>query len=297
MKIIVTGLPYFGRKISALLNEADAGNNYIFLNTYYSNYDRLRFLLHILFAKTVYSINGATGKSFVLSLAIKFKKRVVFHWVGSDLFLAKDAIKNNTADKRFIDYPVHLTDSPWYVSDLNEIGINAKYLPLLSVDKVPDIVSFPSEFNVLAYIPQDDQEFYGISTIIELAKIFPEINFNIAGSGEYSGELPKNIKLLGWIKDMKPVFENTVVSIRFPKHDGLSFFVLESLLYSRYVIYNYELDNCILVKNIDDIKFRLSELIEKFKKGNLELNTKGRDFVIRKFSNENINILAKILTK
>ncbi len=297
MKIIVTGLPYFGRKISALLSQADTGNDYIFLNTYYSNYDRIRFLWHILFAKTVYSINGATGKSFVLSLAIKLKKHVVFHWVGSDLFLAKDAITNNTADKSFIDYPVHLTDSPWYVSDLKEIGITAKYLSLLSVDKVPDIVSFPNEFNVLAYIPQDNQEFYGISTIIELAKILPEINFNIAGSSECSAELPSNIKLLGWIKDMKPVFENSVVSIRFPKHDGLSFFVLESLLYSRYVIYNYELENCLLVKNIEEIKYRLSVLIEKFKTGNLELNTKGKEFVIREFSKENINKLAKILTK
>jgi hypothetical protein len=297
MKIIVTGLPYFGRKMSALLNEADAGNDYIFLNTYYSNFDRLRFLWHILFTKTVYSINGATGKSFVLSLAIKFKKRVVFHWVGSDLVLAKEEIKNNTADKRFIDYPIHLTDSPWYVRDLSEIGINAKYLPLLSVDKVPDIVSFPCEFNVLAYIPQDDQEFYGISTIIELAKIFPEINFNIAGSSEFSGELPLNIKLLGWIKDMKPVFENTVISIRFPKHDGLSFFVLESLLYSRYVVYNYPIDNSILAKNIEEIKSGLTELLDKFKSGKLELNIKGRDFVIREFSKENINKLAKILTE
>ncbi|MBI5541115.1 MAG: hypothetical protein HY951_13700 [Bacteroidia bacterium] len=297
MKIIVTGLPYFGRKISALLKNADAGNNYIFLNTYYSNYDRLRFLWHILTAKTVYSINGATGKSFVLSLAIKFKKRVVFHWVGSDLELARVAINNNTAEKRFIDFPVHLTDSPWYVTDLKEIGINAKYLPLLSVDKAPDSVSFPTEFNVLAYIPQDNQEFYGILSIIELAKVFPEINFNITGSSEYSVELPTNIKLLGWIKDMKPVFENTVVSIRFPKHDGLSFFVLESLLYSRYVIYNYPIDNSILAKNIEEIKSGLTELLEKFKAGKLELNIKGREFVIREFSQGNINKLAKILTK
>ncbi len=297
MKIIVTGLPYFGKKISALLNKADIGNKYIFLNTYYSNYDRLRFLWYILFSKTVYSINGATGKSFVLGLAIKLKKRVVFHWVGSDLMLAKKEIENNTADRRFIDYPFHLTDSPWYVRDLKAIGINAKYIPLLSIDKIPDEVEFPKTFNALAYIPQNDQEFYGFSTFIKLAKFFPEINFNIAGSSEYSEDLPNNLKLLGWIKDMKPVFDNSIVSIRFPKHDGLSFFVLESLLYSRYVIYNYELDNCLVAKNIDEIKNRLSGLIEKFKTGSLELNTKGREFVIHEFSKENINILAKILTK
>lgn len=297
MKVIITGLPYFGKKISDSLNEVDKGNNYIFLNTYYSNFDRIRFILLIFFTKTVYSINGATGKSFVLSLAIKLKKRVVFHWVGSDLVLAKAAIENNTADKRFIDYPVHLTDSPWYVRDLKEIGIVANYYPLLSVEKAPNIVSFPAEFNVLAYIPQDNQEFYGFSIIIELAKEFPEINFNIAGSSEYSGDLPTNIKLLGWIKDMKPVFENTVVSIRFPKHDGLSFFVLESLLYCRYVIYNNEMENSFYAKNIEEIKSILAELFIKFKAGKLELNNKGREFVIREFSKENINKLAEILTK
>lgn len=297
MKIIITGLPYFGKKVQAYLLEADKQNKYIFLNTYYSNYDRIRFLLHILTARVVYSINGATGKSFVLSLSIKLKKRVVFHWVGSDVILAKEAVEKKTVDENFLSYPVHLTDSPWFVDELKEIGIEAKYLPLLSIENIPNEIAFPLEFNVLGYIPQHDKDFHGFSTFIELAKAFPEINFNIAGLKETSESLPKNMKFLGWIKDMKPIFENTVVSIRFPKHDGLSFFVLESLLYSRYVIYNYSFEYCFLAQNMEEIKNNLNILLEKFRNGKLELNTKGREFVIHEFTRKNINALVEILTK
>lgn len=296
MKIIITGLPYFGKKVLANLLEADKQNKYVFLNTYYSNYDRIRFLFHILNTRVVYSINGATGKSFVLSLAIKLKKRVVFHWVGSDVMLAKEAVEKKTVDENFLSYPVHLTDSPWFVDDLKEIGIKAKYLPLLTVENIPEKPIMSGEFSILTYVPQDDQEFYGLPIIIEVAKQFPEIIFKIAGSKETSFPLTPNIQLLGWIDNMKPLFEKSVVCIRFLKHDGLSFFVLESLLYGKYVIYNRSFDYCNYASNVPEMISVISELYAKFRIGELAPNEDGREFVIREFSKENVLTLANILT-
>jgi hypothetical protein len=276
--------------------EADKQNKYIFLNTYYSNYDRICFLFHILTARVVYSINGATGKSFVLSLAIRLKKRVIFHWVGSDVLLAKEAVEKKTSDGKFLSYPVHLTDSPWFVDELKEIGIQAKYLPLLWVDNIPEKFVMSDEFSILTYVPQDDQGYYGLPAIIEVAKQFPEIIFKIAGSKETNLPLTPNIQLLGWIDNMKPLFEKSLVCIRFLKHDGLSFFVLESLLYGKYVIYNRHFDYCNYASNVQEMISVISELYSKFKIGELSPNEDGREFVIREFSKENVLTLADILT-
>ena len=295
MKIIITGLPYFGKKISAALMEVDPNNNYIFLNTYYSNYDRLRFLFHILTAKVVYSINGTTGKSFVLNLAMKLKKRVVFHWVGTDVVLAKDSIRTNQANEKFISYPVHLTDSPWFVGELKEIGIHADYSPLLVVNNVPVRRTIPAEFKILLYIPQADQEYYGLSVILEVAKQFPEIIFNIAGSECSDLPVSENVKFLGWIKDMSPLFSESSLTIRFVKHDGLSFFVLESLLNECHVIYNYDLKYCLKANNHQQISSYINDLFEKFKKSEFSLNTDGREYVVREFTVNNIQQLSQLL--
>lgn len=81
------------------------------------------------------------------------------------------------------------------------------------------------------------------------------------------------------------------------KNNGLSFFVLESLLFIRYMIYNYRVDNCILAKNIKEIKTNLKELLEQFNSGILKPNSHIREYVNIEFFKENIYGLAKILTK
>ena len=295
MKIIITGLPYFGKKVLANLLEADKKNKYIFLNTYYSNADRLRFLWHIWSSDCVYSINGTTNNSFVISMAIYLNKRVVFHWVGSDVILAKEAAEKKTINERFLKYPVHLTDSPWFVEDLKKIGIESRYFPLLTVENIPEKPVIPDEFSILTYIPQNDQEFYGLPAIIEVAKQFPEIKFKIAGSKETSLPITPNIQLLDWVNYMKPLFESSTICIRFLKHDGLSFFVLESLLYGKHVIYNRTFNHCNFASNVSEMASVISELFTKFRIGELAPNESGREFVIREFSKENVLTLSKIL--
>ena len=296
MKILITGLPYFGKKIQARLSEADKGNKYIYLNTYYSQKDRLRYLWYIWFSKCVYSINGTTGGSMVLSLAINLKKKVVLHWVGTDVLLAKKAIQENKADRRFLEYPVHLTDSPWFVNELKELGIAADYNPLLVVDSKPETRSTPEKFSVLTYIPQEDQEYYGLTSILEVAKRLPDIEFKIAGSEKTDLPISDNIKFLGWVNNMTPLFQQSIVTIRSVKHDGLSFFVLESLLHECHVIYNRGFDHCLFASEPENMYNLISDLFDKFKRKELELNRAGRDYVIREFTIDNILKLSKTLT-
>jgi hypothetical protein len=297
MKILITGLPYFGNKIREELTSFDPHNQYIYLNTYYSNKDRIKFLLHIWSAKTVYSINGATGGSFVLWLAIFLRKHVVFHWVGTDVMLARQAVKEGKANSKFLSQPVHVTDSPWFVADLKEIEIQAEFQPLLVLREMNYNLNFPSVFSVLCYLPAGKEDFYGVHVIHELALKFPEIRFQIAGSDGIGQPVAPNLIYHGWVKDMEPLFFASVVTIRWPKHDGLSFFVLESMAYGRYVIYNHSIEGVCFASGSEEIIQLLSDLKERHQAGKLELNMPGRNFVTKEFHREKVlGSLQKLVT-
>lgn len=298
MKIIITGLPYFGKKVADELQSFDSGNSYNYLNTYYSRKDRFRYLLRIWTAKTVYSINGTTGGSFVLWLAMLLGKRVVFHWVGADVVLASEAVSKGTAKRMYLCKPVHVTDSPWLVRDLEDIGIRAEFQPLLVLRETNYNLNFPSVFSVLCYLPAGKEDFYGVSVIHELALKFPEIRFHVAGSDGLGQPVAPNLIYHGWVNDMKPLFFASVVTIRWPKHDGLSFFVLESMAYGRYVIYNHSIEGVCYASRPEEIISILSGLKEKHQNGELELNLEGRNFVIKEFHREKVlDSLQKLLTE
>lgn len=283
--VIITGLPFFGGKICQELQKFDKDSNYIFLNTYYKRADQLKYLCYIGFCRTVYSINGAIGGSFVLWLAVMLRKKIVMHWVGSDLIEARQRISQQTAKKELIHRPIHLTDTPWYVEPLRELGIKAQYSPLISLGNERKLLPFPDHFAVLAYIPESNPDFYGLNTITEAAVAMPDTDFFIAGLN-HSESLPSNIKALGWVDNMETVFAKTVVAIRMPLHDGLSVFILEALAYGRYVLYNQPFPLAIQASDSHELINGLNKLKSEFDNGSLNLNTTGHEYVLSNFSKE-----------
>jgi hypothetical protein len=288
MRVIVVGLKYFGKRIRCQLQEFDTQNQYIYLDTYYSLKDKLKYLFLLPFSSTVYSINGTTRGSKALLLAIKLKKRIVFHWVGSDLLQAQKDVSQKLSDKRFIDYPTHITDTPWFVDQLGAIGINAKYKPLLIFDTLYKFVEFPQSFGVLIYISKIDPDFYGFSRLILIAKQLPEIKFYIVGLENDGGDYPENIIFLGWVRNMQTAFEKAVITIRIPNHDGLSFFVLESLINKRYVLYSQKLNHCTYVVNNEQIINEILNYYHEFVNQRLLPNQEGYDFVSSAFTKDQV---------
>ncbi len=294
--VLIIGLPYFAMKVKQSLKQVDSSTTYIALNTYYSFIDKLKYLIYLPFATTVYSINGTIEKSRALSLAFWFKKRVVMHWVGSDVIRAKEVYfksGNYYSQQRKV---IHLTDTPWFTEELKEIDISATFLPIFSVSKTEmQTLPFPEKFNVLLYIPQDKQEFYGMQRLNNIARQLPEISFMVAGTKNADIPLPANVELLGWVENMHDYIQQSVVCIRFPQHDGLSFFVLESLLLQRYVIYNQPLPHTFHLKNDDEIIVKLAELLKIHQQKQLPLNTEAKNWVMSVFSEQNMLTLKSIL--
>jgi len=264
-------------------------DQFFLLNTYYSFWDKILYLILLPFADVIYSINGVTHGSKVIDLAIRFKKRIVFHWAGSDVLYAREAFEKNIVIGDYLHKSKHLACSPWFVDELASLGIHAQYIPLNTCSVNPDSKStMPDNFSILTYIPQGNENFYGIDYIIHLAEKFPDTEIRIAGMSSYSRLLPANITLLGWITNMAEEIRNSTICIRMPEHDGLSFFVIQSLANQRYVIYNQKFDPCIYAFDDQSLQDKVSELKTKFERNELKGNVDGMNYVIKNFDERDI---------
>ncbi|HAQ65115.1 MAG TPA: hypothetical protein DCR43_04580 [Bacteroidales bacterium] len=286
--ILITGLPFFGSKIAKQLQEIDPTSKYIYLNTYYSVKDRLRYLLLVWFCDCLYSINGTLSGSKVISLALLLQKRVIFHWAGSDVTQAVEDTGNNRVNRKFIEKPVHLAVAPWFIEELAAIDIKATFHPLMNVGQNIPLIPFPDKFGVLIYIPGSNPEYYGFSRLIAIARQLPECLFYVAGMDGNGKEAPSNIVFLGWVQDMTTAFAKASITIRIPWHDGLAFFVLESLLYGRYVLYSQPFHLTRLVKDNNDIIKGIRQYMDLYQKGELQRNFEGMEYVKNHFSREKV---------
>jgi len=303
MKIIVTGLPYFSKRLVDNLNKFDKKNNYYFFNTYYSKKDQLKYLFHLPKSNLVISFNGAYSKSKSLDMAIMLKKPIMMQWHGSDVLLAKEATQNRTILSKYIDYASHFTDATWLQDELKTIKINSKILPFKFVENKETNTSKFKTLDVMSYLAEGDEEFYGINTIINLAKHFPHTSFHIVGTLGINFETPKNVKFYGWInkKKMDELRQIHPIFIRLTQHDGYSLSVMEALANGNEVIWNNPHSQCNFVSNKKDIVPLLKNIQQKLIENNNSLNKSNinwvkdnlqKEKVLTNFVNQ-INLLAK----
>lgn len=285
MKVLIVGLPLFAERLRKELEEFDSSNKYYNLDTYYSKKDKLKSLFLIPFIDVVYSINGTLDNSGVINLALKFKKKVMFTWVGTDVVKAgKLEVKN----QKYIHKVEHFCEVGWIKEELKEIGISADILNFVSFNKKFELTNPKTErLQVLSYIPDNRAEFYGMNEFLELAFSFPEIDFTIAGAhaDEYK-PLPENLKALGWVKDMNALMQKVHVCVRFPEHDGLSSFILESLARGKKVIYKYPFNFCEACSTLEEMKSSLSRLHSGFTNGQEMSNEAGKKFIESNFNSD-----------
>ena len=287
MKIILIGAPFFTEKLEKLLNEYD-NNKYIFLDLSNSNIDKLMYLIKILSADFIYFNSSYVCCSKAVSLALFFKKKIVFHWTGTDVTTAISRFNDNMHNNKYISNVIHKSAATWLIEELKGIGVDAGYLPDYVYEDFDKEILVPDKFVVLTYVGKGREIFYGIDTIIDLAIDFPDIEFRIAGISEYNfRNIPLNIDLLGWV-DMKSEYENCVIYIRYPEHDGEPHSVKEALSYGKVVVYNRDYPFVEYVKNYDDILKVFSGVLHKFCNKNLAPNKEAIKYIELNYSNKKI---------
>ena len=297
MNIAIIGNSYFGQILTKQLSEFDNINSYKIYNTNEKKIDKIKFALDIFKTDIVYSVSATISNGGALNLALRFNKKIVQHFIGSDVLTAIDDYKNGNINKNLIENSRYLCEVDWIEKELKEIDIEAKIASIAIYEQRDINSSMPNKFTVLTYMSQGKEEYYGMNTLILLAQRFPDIEFKIAGIDSYRKPLPNNIKLLGWV-DMDREFENSVCYLRNAKHDGLAFSILEALGYGKQVFYNYHFPHTIYFRDSNDLVEKISEQKKLFDSAKLEINQKAIDFVKKEFSKEKVlNNLVQVLTE
>lgn len=223
--------------------------------------------------------------SWRVSLALRMLgKPTVWHWLGSDVLGYRDTNRHGWRGwvNRWAGRSarmVHLADSPQLQAELTDLGILSHVVRLLPQQIEAQVLDLPARFAALSYWSDSRYRFYRGDWVMELARRFPEVPFRIVGAEGTEVDAPPNVRFLGFVQDIEPVYRESTVFLRLPEHDSLSAMVLEMLARGRYVIYNQPLEHCHLVSTCEEAAAAMAE-IRRY----AEPNRAGADMVRRRFS-------------
>ncbi len=287
MLVLVNGLPLFAKRLVKDLNSLDKKNTYIFADTYYSYWDKIKFFLLIPFSKIVISFNGVSDHSGSLNWVLKLKKKLVIQWQGTDVSLALERHNNHTINRKYIDASIHFTDASWLKNDLDKFINSVKIVHFKHFYFIKNEIKY-KKISVLSYIGKGRESFYGYDELLVTAKNFPEIQFNIIGSNGEGIEKFQNIVFHGWIDETKvnQLMRETPIFVRLTKHDGNSVSVYEALGNGCEVIWSYPNEKCYLATNSDELISVMNDLVLKIKECNFTPNASNFSFVQENFNKE-----------
>ncbi|HFU74657.1 MAG TPA: glycosyltransferase family 1 protein [Arcobacter sp.] len=285
MNIAVIGNNYFGNIITEKLKKYDKKNTYKFYDTNTKKIDKIKFVLNILHIDIVYSVSASVQGGGALNIATFFNKRIVQHFIGSDVLTAEQDFKKGNVSDKLIKSSTFLCEVEWIKDELKNISIDAAVVPIMAYKQEKKPKDFEN-LSVLTYMSKGKEEFYGVQDYIALAKNFPKITFKIAGIDSYE-DLPHNVKCLGWI-DMIEELQNTTVFIRNAEHDGVGFSVIEALSLGRIVLYNYKFPYVQSFSNRENLIAEFEKIKKTFDRGELELNFEAIEFVKQEFDEQKV---------
>jgi len=289
MRILINGLPHFAKKLADDLNEFDAKNTYIFIDTYNSAKEKLKFLLLLPFSKKVISFNGVTDASGSLDWVLKFRKKLIMQWMGTDVLLAVERSKSSSIIKKYTDYAIHFADFDLLINELKSVNINASYLDFKYTFPKARLEKY-ERINVLTYVLQDKQAFYGMEKVCLLAKRFPELTFNVLGVTKSDYETTANINLLGWrdTSEVDQLTQESAIFLRFTEHDGCSLSVIQALGYGAEVLWTFPFPFVHEAKTKEEIFSQFEIILNKINTRNLIPNQEASDYIKAKYNRPGI---------
>lgn len=208
-----------------------------------------------------------------LALAVALGRPAVRWWVGSDVLTClRDPISGARARILASFFARNIAVAPNLAEELSSIGIHASVIPSVIDLELPRPISTSGSCpsRVLVYLPTARRAFYGEAVVGRVIRANPDLNFIIVGDEEHRFRGPRNVESLGWVSDMKPVYDRVGCLLRVTEHDGLPRMVVEALLRGKYVIYSGRLPGTWRAKTYEEVQQR----IERFRES-ISLNAEG----------------------
>ncbi|MGE0599678.1 MAG: hypothetical protein AB7J35_11595 [Dehalococcoidia bacterium] len=286
-KVLILGLPYFGKKLAADLSGLGWRAEYL-PHPGRSATGWAKVAKSATRADVVYLIGSRIDRSSPQDRLLRLRRKpVVIHWVGTDVQIAVDEHRRHNVSLRVAERPTHWCDAPWLVDELRTMGIVSEYVPLPIPIESASPPPLPETFRALLYYPVDafDREVFDIETMMRLPIEFPQVQFTLIPSpaDTLPQPIPVNLEALPWVDDMDALYRQTTVVIRLTSHDGQSFMAGEALSRGRYVIWTHPMPGCIRAQTFDQVAKALGKLVEKHEAGTLKVNSSGRRAVMDRF--------------
>lgn len=209
-------------------------------------YAKLRYLLQYYFKYSmallrtdyVYLVYAQPNNNIMLVLARLFKKKVVMHWIGTDVY---NYVNGIVPAKPYAGRIHHITGSHLLHDELKDVGIVSDIIPIIPFRMKLDLMEMPKEHAALVYMPEGKEEFYRADLIRELAVRNPKVKFHIVANAGYEPLRLENVIFHGklGIDEMNKLYHEISILVRLPEHDGLSMMVIEALAKGKQVLYRY----------------------------------------------------------
>lgn len=285
MLVLVNGLPHFSKKLADGLNNNSDGIRFVFCNTYQSKRDQLKFLILLPFAKAVISMNGVTTNSGSLNWVLRLKKKLIMQWMGTDLLNATKQHQTGNLNRTYIDYATNWVDASWLKEEVEALGVKAQIVQFKKVDPVVLIKNY-FEFELITYIPQERQHFYGLDQITQLALQYSQLKFHVFGMTGAQENFPSNIYFHGWTSEAEFLekMRHCAVYIRLTEHDGNSLSVIQALNCGCEVVWNYPAPHVHYTTGPSDNKRALFEALEEVTLRDLKPNIEHHKYVQNTYS-------------
>ena len=295
-KVLILGLPYFGRVLEAELAGRGWAARYLpHPGRDLRSWARVARLVRE--ADLLYLVSSRLDRWSAQDLLMRLRRKpVLIHWNGTDVMIARDEFLAGKASRAITEGAVHWADAPWLIDELREIGITSEYVSLPVAVSRAEPPPLPARFTALLYLPVDafDREVFDAETLLRLPAEFPNVRFILIPSPADTlatippGPLPANLETPGYISDMDTFYPQISVLVRLTSHDGTSHMALESLSRGRQVIWTYSLPGVIQARGPDEVIAALRELVARQGAGTLGLNEEGRNYALNHFDRESL---------
>ncbi len=240
-------------------------------------------------ARVIHHVGTLTSRALypVYRLAHLLGKRVIVHWVGTDVLEFCRDVQAGRTDlldfhRRVIQ--AHFAGCESLVEELAQAGLDGAqvFLTLPPGNRLPaEPIPLPAQPAVLTYWPHERRDFYGGPILDQLADAFPSVPFYVVGTDGHDEPRHPNMHYLGWVEDMRPVYERISVLVRLPRHDGMACGVVETLAHGRWAVFCNPMPHCEHARDFESARAALERCLNR-----TELNRAGHEFARTHFDFE-----------
>lgn len=237
----------------------------------------------ILRVDAIYNIYTSENAWMYFFWAKLLGKRVITHWIGTDVYYIMGNPKGAKRISKFVD--VQFSCFEPLRDELLQVGIDTKVLPIIPIKINYELCEMPKKHSVMIYMPNGREDFYGYQELKNIFPAFSQLTFHIVGTDHHAPFAQfQNVAVEGFLShaQMEALFREISIVIRPTKHDGLSMSVLEAMAKGKNVIWSSRFPHTMLGRTEDEIKKCLQELIDTSPKQ----NTDAHDYVVENYNAE-----------